>query len=250
MALVATMSINAQEIYIYNTKVSTSDPVQVFVNDDEHNWRVVFEAVKTGEAAVSESANITGNKVKWVQLWDGGPKWAVFNVGATSESEYGNYYAWSKTTPMALNGFNEFDSSSYSIKTDIQGTQYDAAKAAWGDNWQMPTKADYEGLITNCTCQTINETGKHGYLFTGKGHFSNYQIFFPFAGAIIRYDTDGRGETIDNLAYYWTSTPGTDDDKAYYFHNHDYQYGQNRPIVLDYLDSNRQFGCSVRAILK
>ena len=35
--------------------------------------------------------------VNWIQLWAGGPKFAEYNVGATSVTDYGGYYCWGGT---------------------------------------------------------------------------------------------------------------------------------------------------------
>ena len=146
----------------------------------------------TGEAYATA---VDGN-VKWVQLWENGPKWAVYNVGATTTmgtDSYGGYYAW---------GGSESD-------TDIQGSDKDTAKKLWGTNWQMPTRKDFENLNSNCdvvwiTNKDESEYGVKGSLFTGRGGYSGNSVFFPAAGYYWDDDPWLFGE--GNSGYFWSST--------------------------------------------
>ena len=66
------------------------------------NMKVSF-GDKAGEEIEEISPTIGAAKrkdniyVPWVRLWKGGPKFAVYNVGATSATEYGGYYTWGGT---------------------------------------------------------------------------------------------------------------------------------------------------------
>lgn len=118
--------------------------------------------------------------IMWVQLWEGGPKFADRNVNGVPSS-WGTNHAW----------------SSYLVK------------ATCGSQWSLLSKSDIEGLLDpeKCTCEwteTAN-TNMYGYVFTGKGEYSNNSIFFPI------YEGYGDGseyyanpETV--IGSYWTST--------------------------------------------
>lgn len=79
-----------------------------------------------------------------------GTLWALYNVGAQSEYEPGNYYAWGETEPK-----NQYDWENYkyfihydpyntpaieleNIGKCISGTEHDAATVNWDNRWAMP----------------------------------------------------------------------------------------------------------------
>ena len=107
-----------------------------------------------------------------------GLKWATCNVGASKPEDYGNYYAWGETATKSE--YTEENSVTYGQQIfDISGNaQYDAARANWGGPWRMPTKAEMEELVNNCTW-TSSQSGVNGYKVTGPNGNS---IFLPAAG--------------------------------------------------------------------
>ncbi|MBO7286669.1 MAG: DUF1566 domain-containing protein [Bacteroidales bacterium] len=149
-------------------------------------------------------------------------KWATCNVGATSPEEYGDYFAWGETSPKAE--YNSSNCPTYGLSTsqlqeqgyiDSEGNltaQYDAATANWGGDWRMPTIAEYNELLNNCTWTWTTQNGVNGYQVTG---INGNSIFLPAAG--YRY-----GSSLyyaGSLGYYWSSTPDDIyDSRAYYFY--------------------------------
>lgn len=129
-----------------------------------------YYTVTTGPVSGEASATGVTEKVGWVQLWAGGPKFATQNVAGTM-----------KWTDAVKNKF-------------------------WGDNWRVPTK-DEMGLSANNTVNTEkvsavyrrNENGVWGFEFTGiTPGYTNVSLFLPAnSGAVDKY-----GE-----ATYWTATP-------------------------------------------
>ena len=125
-----------------------------------------------------------------------GTLWARYNVGATSESDYGDLFAWGATEPYRLNGTTPIDStgnygSSYANK--IQHDLYpneDAATVHWGKGWRMPTKAQFDELLANTTDEWTAINGINGRKFTASN--GNY-IFFPAAGDVFGGSLYGRG---------------------------------------------------------
>lgn len=116
-----------------------------------------------------------------------GTQWAKFNIGATSESDYGDLFAWGATEPYRLNGTTPIDNtgnygSSYANK--IQHDLYpneDAATVKWGKGWKMPTKAQFDELLANTTYEWTVISGIGGRKFTAAN--GNY-VFFPAAGHV------------------------------------------------------------------
>lgn len=137
-----------------------------------------------GYAEVDASAGIPGNKVKWIQLWDGGPKFAEFNLGATSVTDYGVgcRYVFMGSHPIIENRIGEY---------------YDDAIKLWGSNWRTPTKDELEALdsfvYNYCTNEYTTQDNVNGLLCTGKNAYSSNSLFFPVV------EEDGE------FGYYWSS---------------------------------------------
>ena len=235
-ALVGTMSMNAQVLKIY----SGDQIVAAFTADQAD--RYVFEKLpdpiegSVGTAPRNDET-VTGGEVdvKWVQLWEYGPKFAEYNIGATSATEYGGYYCWGGMEDRDPNAESNY----------WQGEElgdYDTATRLWGDNWRMPTRYDFLDLINNCTCiwkENYNGTGVNGTLCTGKGDYISNSIFLPAGGF---YDDQGKigvdKEAPGKDGFYWTSTP-SGSPSAYYMYIHKvYVSGRGRSNSL-----------SIRAVL-
>ena len=180
--------------------------------------------------------------VNWVQLWEGGPKFAEYNIGAENNKaeDYGGYYNW---------GVSEVQTSAncdnYQSGTDALSGETDTATALWGSNWRMPTSAELSnaegGLFFECNCvwtENYNKTGVNGLLCKGKEGtaYADNSVFLPAAGYC----------RSDNVSYqsdhgrYWSSTP-----VGSYSANHLYFDSSNQGVNYRY----RYFGYSVRAVL-
>lgn len=132
-----------------------------------------------------------------------GTLWARYNVGATSETDYGDLFAWGVTDPYRLNGTTPIDNTSNyasSYANKIQHDLYpneDAATVKWGKGWKMPTKAQFDELYNNTTYTWTTIGGVNGGKFTASN--GNY-IFFPAAGDVYGGSLHGRGSYGD----YWS----------------------------------------------
>ncbi len=145
-----------------------------------------------------------------------GLKWATMNVGAETETDYGDYFMWGSTTPntpdeciLAKAPFNG-GASSYndeyinSVKdtvcpNGILAKEYDAAAQIMGGDWRMPTEAEFQELIDYTTKEwaTINDV--NGYKFIGSNGNS---IFIPAAGDCY----DGFMSGVGNGGDVWSSS--------------------------------------------
>ncbi len=140
-------------------------------------------------------------------------KWATCNVGASSPTGYGSYYAWGETSPKS-----EYRSSNCKTyersMSDIRGnSSYDAARANWGGSWRLPTKSECDELVNNCTRQWTTQNGVKGMRFTSKKNGNS--IFLPAAGWRYSTSSDRAGEE----GYYWSSTPSESGTQhAYYLY--------------------------------
>ncbi len=126
-------------------------------------------------------------------------KWAACNIGANSPEEYGNYYAWGEVEPkndyiidnykFAKKKYGYYDYELPNGLSDITGTEFDAAKVNWGNNWRMPTKLDFLELINNTTFVITNYKGVEGIRIIGPNGNS---IFIPNAGYWDKYGINAK----------------------------------------------------------
>ena len=138
-------------------------------------------------------------------------KWATCNVGANTPEEYGNYYAWGETSTKSSYDDDNCKSWERSM-SDIRGnSSYDAARANWGGSWCLPTKAEYDELVNNCTRQWTTQNGVKGMRFTSKRNGNS--VFFPAAGWRGGTSTYDAGEYGD----YWSSTPYESDSQGAFY---------------------------------
>ena len=78
-----------------------------------------------------------------------GLKWAAYNIGATTATEYGDYYAWGEV--FTKETYTSANSETYGESmSDIAGTEYDVATVNWGGDWRMPSNAEIGELMDNC----------------------------------------------------------------------------------------------------
>ncbi len=148
-----------------------------------------------------------------------GTLWANMNVGATSPEDYGDYFAWGETTPKSEYNWSTYKwcngsddtLTKYCTKSDygyngftdtktVLDAEDDAARANWGGEWRMPTKADFQELIDNTTSVWRTQNGVYGRKFTSKKN--NNSIFLPAAGN--RWN--GMLKNAGSYGYYWSSS--------------------------------------------
>lgn len=136
-----------------------------------------------------------------------GTKWATCNIGAYSPEEYGRYYAWGEVETKS--SYSSSTSKTYGVDIDdiSVNPSYDAASANWGYDWRMPTSAEFQELLDNCTWEWITYNGKNGYKVTGSN--GNY-IFLPAAG----YYTDSSLNYSGSYGRYFTTSLGTSNTAA------------------------------------
>ena len=150
--------------------------------------------------SLTEEGGVNANGYSYVDL--GLPshlKWATMNVGARSETDYGDYFMWGSTTPNTVNectwtnapfngGSSDYDETKFNpvkgtvCPNGILAKEYDAASHIMGGDWRMPTKAEIQELIDKTTNERVTNykgTGVNGWKFTGSNGNS---IFIPAAG--------------------------------------------------------------------
>ena len=205
---------------------------------------IIFEKKYT----VNQHENIDARNIRPQAIDLGlksGTKWASFNVGATKPEEYGEYFAWGEIENKK-NGYYDWNTyihcdgsmeTCHDLGSDISGTQYDVAHVRYGSNWQMPTREQFEELLSNCNLEWTTLNGVRGYKFKSK-HNDN-SIFLPAAGDRKKdefCDVDSHG------AYWYSSLDSSELHQAFEL----YFSSGSAGTYLYY----RNFGMSIRAVSK
>lgn len=154
-----------------------------------------------------------------------GLKWAKCNVGAKTETDYGDYFMWGSVTPNNdtlcdwehapfNNGSSDYNEEYFTSHKsewldgeDNLKPEFDAATQIMGDEWRMPTKAEFDELLSSTTNEWITDykgTGVNGRKFTSKTDTSKY-IFIPAAG----YCDYGSVNVGGRHGYVWSSSLST-----------------------------------------
>lgn len=156
-----------------------------------------------------------------------GTLWAKCNIGAATETDYGDYFMWGSTTPdnnhtcnwantPFNNGLSDYDSTHFdSVKNtlcpgDVLAKEFDAAYKATNGMGRMPTVADIQELLRNTEYEwfeNYNSSGVKGRKFTSK--INSNSIFIPASGWRIGSSFQSRGIN----CYFWSSTLMTSDPK-------------------------------------
>lgn len=148
------------------------------------------------------------NGHEWVDLGLS-VKWATCNVGASSPTDYGGYYAWGETRTKSTyswdtyfdtnDGGKTFYKYAANKKTTLELSD-DAARVNWGGSWRMPTRAEQDELREKCTWTWTTQNGIKGYKVSSK--LNGNTIFLPAAGHRINSDLDSTGSD----GFYWSSS--------------------------------------------
>lgn len=187
-------------------------------------------------------------------------KWANCNVGAASPEQSGNFYAWGMTTTMpsyqwkyykwcngTKNTLTKYNNNSANGTVDNKSkySDYnyadDPARVNLGGKWRVPTNAEWQELIDNCTWTWTTQNGVKGCKATSKkSGYTSKSIFIPACG---------------NMYYSQLKNEGT---RGYYMldnvtANTNSIYTMSFFVSQDYLgsfsgNSDRCYGSAVRAV--
>lgn len=183
-----------------------------------------------------------------------GLKWAKCNVGAETETDYGDYFMWGSTEPNTAdecnwehapfnNGDSYYNADAFKLVKDtvypngILTKEYDAAAQIMGGGWRMPTKDELKELLDNTTNEWTTLNGVSGRKFISKTDESKY-IFIPAAGNCGNGSVDG----VDTYGRVWSSSLGT----SYHSYAWDMGFLSGDCSMGDYV--YRYGGLSVRGV--
>lgn len=173
---------------------------------------------------IQDQNTIDTNGYEYIDLGlPSGTLWATMNVGATSETDTGLYFAWGETTGYTADQVGvdkNFSWSDYELTNDGGSTftKYnstdgltnleltdDAAHVNMGGEWHMPTKEQCNELLNCCTIEQVtnyNDSGIDGCFFIS--NINGKRLFIPFTGDVYN------GEKVNNNnSYMWTNSFGS-----------------------------------------
>ena len=226
-----------------------SDYLKVFNTTTERNtFRSGANYVEPHVSCTADGENVKYNKYfnanghAYVDLGlPSGTLWATKNVGANTPQDEGDYFAWGETESKQnywwdtyehgtgspnLTKYNDTDNK---IVLDLED---DAARVNWGGSWKIPTPAQFQELVEECTF-TWDSTN-NGYIVSSNDN----SIFIP-AGYF--YSGTTNGMLGDGL--YWTSSlyeNDNDDACDIYFSSSETPYVDRE---------HRCYGMSIRPVI-
>jgi len=172
--------------------------------------------------------------------------WASCNIGASSPSEIGDYFAWGEKESKDAYGWEtyrlcrgSYDSIFKYTENDgkrVLDSQDDVAKSMLGGEWRIPTKEDMEELVEECEWKWTRGNGHLGWKVIGP---NNNYIFLPASGAASSYRIAG----VNELGRYWTATR---DDSDYSAYNLRFKDGTDTIVVVD---DTRFYGRTIRPVI-
>ena len=173
-------------------------------------------------------------------------KWAKYNVGVASSSAIetsGLFFSWANGTGH-VGGSYDFSASNYSstpggaLTTENAPTNatYDGARNYWGGSWRLPTKAESEELMNNCTWEKVVINNVNCWKVYKPSDSSKY-IIMPKVGCYSGTAITKVGDWVMN----WTSTNETSDIESAYVGF----WGINNRQVQG---SARRFGFTIRPV--
>jgi len=148
-----------------------------------------------------------------------GTKWATVNIGAKFPNESGDFYMWGDTETSLMytgencktynNSLSDLIEKGFVDESETLVKDYDVASVKWGGKWRMPTKAEFEELIDNCTWEWIYVGNTGGFKVINKKDSKSW-IFLPAAGALRKNESYGLADpyanNVSDTGYYWSST--------------------------------------------
>lgn len=212
------------QIIVNNITYNIKDPTARSQLSTIQGSLATLDNIVEGQFQNGSFYQIQTTAVDYVEI--DGLKWATMNVGANSVTDTGLYFQWGDISGYTASqvgsgeGQKYFGWADYKYNPSGDGstmTKYnstdgyttllaedDAATAAWGGDWRMPTTAEFQALgaaTTSAWTADYEGSGVAGLILTDKNDLSKV-LFFPAAG----YCSDGSFYDGGSDGYYWSSS--------------------------------------------
>ncbi len=257
------VTVTPDESYTWETEpeVTASHAICKSSTEKDGVYTYIFTAFEDNSViqvtGVASKTTGTHNNHDWVDLGlSSGTLWATCNVGATNPEDYGDYFAWGETqtkseynwsTYKYCNGSHDtqtkycadsdYGHNGFKDNRTVLEAKDDAVHVNWGGDWRMPTTAEQQELLNECTWEwtdNYNNTGVTGHIVTGTNGNS---IFLPAAG----YRSDSYLIDAGSGGYYWSSSLNSSGPYGAYY----LDFGEGNHYTLS---GNRCDGYAVRPV--
>ena len=224
-------------------------------NNKYENGEVIYN-----NSTDDKSVNNNIKQTEYVDLGlPSGLKWAKCNVGAKTETDYGDYFQWGEIEPHDAD--TPYDWANYKYGDGWNFSKYntltlcgetpdgkttldledDAARANMGGEWRMPTKDEFQELLDNTTNEWVidfNGSGVNGMKFISKADATKY-IFIPASGSCSGSSLRSQGSS----GYVWCSSLNS------IYPNYAWNlYFDSVGFIVD-CDDIRKYGVVVRGVM-
>ena len=210
--------------YIISLPVSLSKGFTMTFETDTHigTFKYTGTSVKIKRGVFGVKANID-NYATFVARYDGeavdlglSVKWGSCNVRAKNPQDSGERYSWGETSSKSYFSWktykwcegsettltryvpinNGYGTCDHTAQLELED---DVAHIICGGKWRMPTAAEWQELMNNCTWTWTQQNGVNGYLISS---WKGTSIFLPAAG-YQQYDTVNLA---GDRGCYWSSS--------------------------------------------
>ena len=180
------------DIWAYNTSRYIKLPIRAVRRNPNSQSEIRMKAEMDALAQAKEKiedrayAMMENQCINYVDLGlPSGTLWAECNVGSSNYLEPGELFAWGETLPKKEYKYNtykygggdsEFSKYNELDRKYILDPSDDAATVYMGADWRMPTKAEWEELLSYCT----KEAYKNGVAIRSKANPRRY-ILLPYS---------------------------------------------------------------------
>lgn len=262
ICLLCTLSITAQNLYIYKTdgtvygkQTSTIDSINFSKAQDSFYVHHIDTIKRYAVSDVDSLSFTTPTNTTDVGVVINGVKWATRNVAApgtfaTSVEDVGMFYQWNSKVGWPATGdieritatdgstsWNIYWAGGYTTPTISDTWIFSSDPSPAG--WRVPTYAEMQTLLDTAKVvisKCIFKNGAYGKTFTDKT--THNSIFLPNSDCRL-----GSTGSIYEVTMYWSSTGEYDD----FFASNLHFYCGSMPWSSH---STRAFGCSVRPVAK
>lgn len=179
--------------------------------------------------------------------------WSKNNLGVETADFIGMHYAWGYTYGCHFDGANwrttsnagkNFTPANFPLNAYSNlSTENDAVIQQLGGKYRMPTKEEFEELISNTYQEWTEQNGVHGVLFTSKTD-SSKKIFLPAAGK----GSNASWSDFNTVGYYRSSTYINGGNFTAYVLKFNYEGSTLQTNVAYRSIATYNQGCSIRPV--
>ena len=271
-----TVTLATPSTTVYVALRNNSAAKQTYIFDVTDNAGKTYQGNKSANLLAAKNyATSIDNLHEYVDMGFG-VKFATCNLGASSPTEIGDYYAWGETEPYYEAGYATESPCEHwkSGKTGYNWTSYkfnssgsetpvftkydgffelemsdDAVRVNpdWGGNWAIPNSQDLETLCSGAIStisyvENYNGSGMNGHLFTSKvSGYEGNSVFFPFTGN--RWSSWWYPDT----SFYWCARTGWPGDDTTKIKAYTMVGGTNNTMTVSLYD--RFIGFAIRPVI-